>query len=88
MLFDKLFGFKKEENSASVCKERLQIVIAHERHQRQESPELARLRVEIMDLIRRFYDMPPGEDIEVVMEKQPEQDILALNIQIPARPYS
>lgn len=85
MLFDKLFSFIKQEKSASVCKERLQIVIAHERRQRDESPELLRLRSEIMELIRRFYDMPSDENIEVVMEKQEEQDILALNIQIPAR---
>ncbi|OQX39343.1 MAG: cell division topological specificity factor MinE [Oceanospirillales bacterium LUC14_002_19_P2] len=88
MLFDKWFTFGKQEKSASVCKERLQIVIAHERRQREESPELARLRGEIMELVRRFYDMPSNEDIEVIMEKQEEQDILALNIQIPARPCS
>lgn len=85
MLFDKLFAFKRQGKSANICKDRLQIIIAHERRHREESPELMRLRNEIMELVRRFYNMPSNEDIEVVMEKQEEQDILALNIQIPAR---
>ena len=86
MLFDKWLTFRARGKSASVCKDRLQIVIARERCQREESLELAQLRSEIVALICRFYDMSSNEDIDIFMEKQKEHDILALNIRIPARP--
>ncbi len=69
--------------SAASAKERLQVVLAHERGQRSQPDYLPRLRREILDVIGRYV---PIEDdkIRVHYENAGTVSRLELNIEIPS----
>ena len=52
------FRARKKAPTASVAKERLQIIVAHERGQRDEPDYLPALQKELVDVIRK-YDREP-----------------------------
>lgn len=68
--------------SASVAKERLQIVIAHERAQRGGPEYLPRLHAEILEVIRKY--VPIDEDrVKMNLEREGDYEVLELNIALP-----
>ena len=82
-----LFSFfktEKKKNSANLAKERLQILIAHERKDKnQKSPDfLPKLRDELVQVIRKYVHVS-DEDVNVNLEKGDDYDTLELNITIP-----
>jgi cell division topological specificity factor len=80
-LFD--FFFPKKPASASVAKERLQIVLAHERAGR-DSPEfLPRMQKELLAVVARYIAVK--EDmIRVSLGKAGNASVLEINVEIPA----
>lgn len=79
-----LFGFFKEEkkeDSANMAKERLQILIAHERMDRtQKSPAyLPQMRDDLVAVIRNYVQVA-DKNVHVNLEKGDDFDILELNI--------
>ena len=72
-----------KENTAKLAKERLQIIIAHERAQNRPSHEfLPKLEQELLDVIRRYVDI--GEDaVKVKLDRDGDVDVLELNIVLP-----
>lgn len=70
------------EGSARTAKERLQIVIAHERVDRYGPSYLPILRQDIIEVIRKYVAVDE-EQVKVQMEHEGNMDILALNIQLP-----
>lgn len=77
--------FKQNKpNSAQVAKERLQIVIAHERLDRNGPDYLPQLRRDIMDVIRKYVPIRE-EQVNVQFEKGADYDVLELNIALPER---
>jgi len=80
-LFD--FFFPKKTSSASVAKERLQIVLAHERAGR-DSPEfLPRMQKEVLAVVARYIAIK--EDmIRVSLGKAGNASVLEINVEIPA----
>jgi cell division topological specificity factor len=80
-LFD--FFFPKKPASASIAKERLQIVLAHERAGR-DSPEfLPRMQKELLAVVAKYIAIK--EDmIRVSLGKAGNASVLEINVEIPA----
>jgi cell division topological specificity factor len=77
-----LLGEKKK--TASVAKERLQIILAHERTGRNAgSPDyLPDLQRELIAVISKYVAINPN-DIKVNLERQDNFDVLEVKIELP-----
>lgn len=82
--------FKKKDkpvkNSANIAKERLQIIVAHQRSELNKSqgkPEyLEKLQQEILEVIKKYVHIS-AEDVKVELENRGDSSVLELNISIP-----
>ncbi|MDO4704792.1 MAG: cell division topological specificity factor MinE [Comamonadaceae bacterium] len=81
-LIDVLFG--KKNKSASVAKERLKIILAHERSDRTTSkPDfLADLQKDLLQVISKYIRIEP-QDIKVNLDKQGNLEVLEVKIEMP-----
>ncbi|MBT4962676.1 MAG: cell division topological specificity factor MinE [Francisellaceae bacterium] len=80
-IFD--FFRSTSKKSASKAKERLQIVISHQRIDNNDDMDfLANMRIEIMTVISKYIDVDP-ECINVQLQKQEHHSILELNVTLP-----
>jgi cell division topological specificity factor len=79
-----LLGQKK--TSANVAKERLQIILAHERvGGGNNSPDyLPALQKELMAVISKYVQINP-EDIKVQFDRQDSLEVLEVKIEMPQR---
>ena len=68
--------------SASIAKERLQILVAHERSARNQPDYLAALQKDLLEVIRKYVNIDP-DAIKVNMEQDENREILELNIVLP-----
>ncbi len=77
-----ILGEKKK--SASVAKERLQIILAHERSGRNASaPDyLPDLQRDLVAVISKYVNVNPG-DIQVNLERADNLDVLEVKIELP-----
>ncbi|CAI8981912.1 MULTISPECIES: cell division topological specificity factor MinE [Pseudomonas] len=82
-LFD-FFRASKKTSTASVAKERLQIIVAHERGQRSTPDYLPALQKELVEVIRKYVNIG-SDDVHVALENQGSCSILELNITLPDR---
>ncbi len=80
-----LLGEKKK--TANVAKERLQIILAHERSSARAANYLPDLQRELMAVISKYVGIKP-EDIKVSLERQDDLEVLEVKIELPdaARP--
>jgi cell division topological specificity factor len=81
-----LVGEKKK--TASVAKERLQIILAHERSGR-NAPEpdyLPNLQRDLIAVISRYININPN-DIKVNLERQDNLEVLEVKIELPDTRY-
>jgi cell division topological specificity factor len=77
-----LFSFfrrSQPESSAQTAKERLQILLAHERQDRSGPDFLPRLQKDILEVIKKYV---PGAGEKVRVNLQREADISTLEIEI------
>ena len=74
-------------NSAKLAKERLQILVAHERSARNQPSYLPELKQELLKVIQKYIQINQ-EDISVNFESDDDQEVLELNIIIPEQPQS
>jgi cell division topological specificity factor len=73
----------EKKRSASVAKERLQLILAHERNGRSRGPDyLPDLQRELMAVIAKYVSINPS-DIQVKMERQGDTDVLDVKIELP-----
>ncbi|ABB07686.1 MULTISPECIES: cell division topological specificity factor MinE [Burkholderia] len=76
-----LLGEKKK--SASVAKERLQLIIAHERvGGRPPADYLPALQKELVAVISKYVHIS-NDDIRVSLERQDDLEVLEVKIEIP-----
>ena len=69
-------------SSASLAKERLQILVAHDRATRNRPSYLPKLQQEILAVVQKYVNV--GEDaISVNFEQDDDQETLELNIVLP-----
>lgn len=80
------FRPEKKKKTASLAKERLQILIAHEHATKAgKSPDyLPKLRDELMVVIRKYVSVSE-KDVNVNLEKGDDYDVLELNITLPEK---
>jgi cell division topological specificity factor len=78
------FFLGEKKQSAPVAKERLQIILAHERTGRSGNrPDyLPALQRELVAVISKYVAIRP-EDIKVLLEKQDNLDVLEVKIELP-----
>jgi len=69
-------------SSASVAKERLQILVAHERASRNQPSYLPKLQQELLAVIQKYVNVEQ-DAISVNFEQDDEQETLELNIILP-----
>ncbi|MEH3085151.1 MAG: cell division topological specificity factor MinE [Xylophilus ampelinus] len=80
-LLSLLLGEKKK--TASVAKERLQIILAHERNGRTRSPDyLPDLQRELLAVISKYVSINPA-DIKVQLDRQDNLEVLEVKIELP-----
>lgn len=75
---------KKNAASASIAKERLQILVAHDRARASSPDYLPSLQKEILDVIRKYVAINEDE-ISVNLEESGTTSVLELNITLPDR---
>jgi len=80
-IFDYLKS-KETPSSASVAKDRLQIIVAHERSKRHEPDYLPRMQQEIIDVIRKYVKIG-DEDVHIQLENTTDCSVLELNVTLP-----
>jgi cell division topological specificity factor len=75
-----LLGEKK--TSASVAKDRLQLILINERGNGVAPDYLPRLQKELVEVISRYVKINP-DDIKVNLERQDSLEILEVKIEMP-----
>ncbi len=80
------FFIGEKKKTASVAKERLQIILAHERSGRNaaEPDYLPALQRELMAVISKYVKINQG-DIKVQLERQDDLEVLEVKIELPDR---
>jgi len=69
-------------SSASVAKERLQILVAHDRASRNQPSYLPKLQQELLAVVRKYVNVEQ-DAISVNFEQDDDQEVLELNIVLP-----
>ncbi|HAJ13446.1 MAG: cell division topological specificity factor MinE [Hydrogenophaga sp.] len=80
------FFLGEKKKTASVAKERLQIILAHERSGRNaaEPDYLPALQKELVAVIGKYIKIDP-DDIKVQLERQDDLEVLEVKIELPER---
>jgi cell division topological specificity factor len=77
-----LFRLLRSRRSAPVARERLQILLAHERLERKESDLLGKLREEILAAIARHISLD-RDKVQVKVDRGGTVSTLEIDIEIP-----
>lgn len=78
-----IFSYLRKRNStASVAKERLQIIISHERSQRNTPDYLPKLQEEILAVIAKYVRID-RDQVHVNLERMGDNAVLELNVTMP-----
>ena len=66
--------------TAAVAKERLQIIVAHERGGRRHSPDyLPALKKDLLDVVRKYVPISQNQ-VKVHLDRKEDYEVLELNI--------
>ena len=79
-LFD-FFKQRKPQNSASLAKERLQIIVAHERRPASSPDFLPSLQQDILEVVRKYVPIQE-EQIRLSLDRSGDCEVLELNISL------
>lgn len=78
------FKSHRKQGSAAVAKERLQILVAHDRTARNRPHYLPQMQEELLAVIRKYVQVNQ-DAITVTLEQSEDQEILELNIVLPEK---
>jgi len=82
-MFNKLSHyFRRPPDSATVAKERLQIIISHERAERDNPEYLHMLQKDLLEVIAKYVKINK-DDVRVEVARQQGCSILELNVILP-----
>ncbi|MCC5791061.1 MAG: cell division topological specificity factor MinE [Legionellaceae bacterium] len=73
---------RKKPSTASVAKDRLQIIISHERSQRNKPDYLPKLQEEILAVIAKYVPIS-REQVNVSLQRMGDNAVLELNVTMP-----
>lgn len=74
--------FKKKQPSAAVAKERLQILVSHERSARGAPSWLPELKNDILEVVKKYVEVEP-DAISFKVGREHNRELLELNIALP-----
>ena len=74
----------KKPKSASVAKERLQIIVAHERGQRAQPDYLPQLQQELVEVIRKYVQIS-DDMVQVDVDRNDHCSVLELDVTLPEK---
>ena len=77
-----IFGLFKRQNSAPMARERLQVLLAHERASAGHSDLVSLLREEILAVITKHVQVD-GDKVTVKMDRGEHVSILEIDVEIP-----
>jgi len=80
-LFD-IFARDKEPRSANVAKERLKVIVAHERRARNAPDYLPALQNDILAVIRKYVDIE-HDQLQIDLNDNGNTSILEVNVNLP-----
>lgn len=72
----------RREATATVAKERLQVIVAHQRRQSHTPEYLSRLQQDILKVIRRYAKIA-DDAVDIQVERSNGCEVLELNITLP-----
>ena len=81
-LIERIFG--KRQKSAEIARERLQIILAHERGGNMTPDYLPALQRELVEVISKYVAINQ-DDIKVQLERQDNYEVLEVNIVLPEK---
>ncbi|WP_328187061.1 cell division topological specificity factor MinE [Marinobacter sp. OP 3.4] len=84
MSFLDYFRSRRNTGSASVAKERLQIIVAHERGKRDQPDYLPQLQQELLAVIRKYVQID-DDMVQVEVDRNDDCSVLELNVTLPER---
>ncbi|KJS07193.1 MAG: cell division topological specificity factor [Gammaproteobacteria bacterium BRH_c0] len=73
---------KQRKSTASVARERLQILVAHDRLRSSGPDYLPQLQQEILAVIRKYVEIG-DDDVRVQLDQQGNTSVLELNVTLP-----
>ena len=76
------FRSQRNRRTANVAKERLQILVAHERAARDGLDYLPALQAELLAVIKKYVHIE-HENVQIQLDRDGDCDILELNITLP-----
>lgn len=82
-LLDYLLGQKKKK-SANVAKDRLQILLAHERSERRAPEYLPQMREEILQVIAKYVEID-SDQLQINVDEANGFEVLELNLVLPEK---
>ena len=74
--------FRRPLDTAKCAKERLQIIISHERVQRDKPDYFAAMQQDLLNVIAKYVDINK-EDVKVELDRQNGCSVLELNVILP-----
>lgn len=80
-LLDYLLGQNKK-NTAKQAKDRLQILLAHERSQAKAPDYLPKMREEILGVIAKYIDIDE-DNLQISLDEENGFEVLELNVILP-----
>ncbi len=80
----RFFGFGRPPQSASVARDRLQIVLSHQRNEAGDTDFLPKLRNELLEVLAKYVHVDK-EQINVQLQRTENRSILELNITLPGQ---
>ncbi|RJG42548.1 cell division topological specificity factor MinE [Motilimonas pumila] len=72
-----------KKNTAKLAKERLQIIVAHERSQLAGPDYLPQLKNDILEVIRKYVDISADKVSVQLDQKSDDLSVLELNVTLP-----
>ncbi|QGM22055.1 cell division topological specificity factor MinE [Spiribacter sp. 2438] len=72
----------EKKRSASLAKERLQVIVARERGHRGGPDYLPALQQEILNVVRRYVEVEE-DAVKVQVEREGDCEVLELNVTLP-----
>lgn len=83
-LLDYFRSAKPEKKSANLAKDRLQIIVAHERSMRDNTPDyLPQLKHDILEVIKRYVAVTSDQVNVQLEQKDNNLSVLELNVTLP-----
>nr|WP_205700743.1 MULTISPECIES: cell division topological specificity factor MinE [Cobetia] len=73
---------RERKKTANVAKERLQIIVAHQRSQRDQPDYMPMLERELLEVIRKYVQVDQ-DAINISLDREDDCSVLELNVTLP-----